>query len=122
MTRAARSILVFGVYIVVLGLLLASLPHLVIGPFGFPEAREPWIRVLGVVVVVLGAYYVQAARQEVTVFFRWTVWGRCGILAGFTLLALAGLAQPALILFGAIDAAGAAWTALALRAGPGGAR
>jgi hypothetical protein len=116
MSRAARSILVFGVYVLVLGLLLIALPNLVIGPFGFAEAREPWIRVLGVVVVVLGSYYVQAAQQGVTAFFQWTVWGRGGILAGFTVLVLAGLAGPALIFFGVVDAAGAIWTALELRA------
>lgn len=116
MSRAARSIFVFGIYIVVLGGLLATRPSLVVGPFGFPDPQEPWIRVLGVVVFVLGCYYVQAARQHVTAFFRWTVWGRSAILAGFTLLVIAGVAAPALIVFGAIDAAGAAWTALALRA------
>lgn len=115
MSRAARSIFVFGMYIVVLGFLLSTLPNVVLGPFGFPEAREVWVRVLGVVVFVLGGYYVQAARKDVTAFFEWTVWGRGVILVGFTLLVVAGQAAPALILFGVIDAAGAAWTALELR-------
>jgi len=35
--------------------------------------------------------------------------------AGFTLLVLPGLAAPALIAFGVIDAAGAVWTAMELR-------
>ena len=116
MTRVARTIFVFGLYIVALGILLIALPNLVIGPFGFPETREPWIRVLGVVAVVLGLYYIQAARQEVTAFFNWTIWGRCAVLAGFAGLVIAGVAAPPLILFGAIDAGGAAWTALELRA------
>jgi len=116
MSRAARSIFIFGVYIVVLGFLLSTLPNIIIGPFGLPEAREVWIRVLGVVAFVLGCYYVQAARQEVTAFFHWTIWGRGAILVGFTLLVVAGQAAPALILFGVVDAAGAAWTALELRA------
>ncbi len=116
MSRAARSIFIFGIYIVVLGVLLSTFPAIVIGPFGFSEARELWIRVLGVVVFVLGCYYVQAARQEVTAFFQWTVWGRGAILVGFTLLVVAGQAAPALIIFGVVDAAGGAWTALELRA------
>jgi hypothetical protein len=115
MSRAARSIFVFGVYIVVTGLLLSTFPDLLLGPLGFPLAHEPWIRVLGVVALVLGCYYVQAARQEVESFFRWTIWGRAIILVGFSLLVVAGEAAPALIVFGAIDAAGAAWTALELR-------
>ena len=116
MNRAALSILVFGVYIVVVGVMLSGVPNLLLGPLGFPEAREPWIRVLGVVAIVLGCYYVQAARQDVTSFFRWTIWGRAAILVGFSLLVLAGQVAPTLILFGAIDGAGAVWTALALRA------
>jgi hypothetical protein len=116
MSRAARSILIFGVYIVVVGVLLSTAPHVLLGPLGFPDPQEPWIRVLGVVVIVLGSYYVQAARQEVTSFFRWTIRGRIGILAGFSLLVVAGQVAPALILFGVVDAAGAAWTALELRA------
>lgn len=116
MNRVARSIFLFGLYIAALGLLLTTLPGLVIGPFGFQQPQEPWIRVLGVVVFVLGCYYVQAARQDVVPFFRWTIWGRCLVLVGFILLVAAGQAAPALIVFGVIDAAGAAWTALEMRA------
>ena len=115
MSRAARTIFIFGIYVVVLGVMLVVQPNLVIGPFGFPEAREPWIRVLGVVALTLGAYYVLAARQNVEAFFGWTVAGRFTILVGFSGLVLANLAPPALILFGLFDAAGAAWTWAALR-------
>jgi O-antigen/teichoic acid export membrane protein len=115
MSRAARSVLVFGVYVGVVGLLLSTVPNLVMGPLGFPEAREPWIRVLGVVVVVVAFYYLQAARHELTPFIQWTVWARAVVLVGFVLLVVAGQAAPALILFGLIDAAGAAWTAFELR-------
>lgn len=114
MSRAARSVLAFGIYIGVMGLLLTTFPNLVIGPLGFPEAREPWIRVLGVVVAVVGFYYVQAARHELTNFLQWTVWARVAVLVGFVLLVVAGQAPPVLILFGLIDAAGAAWTAVEL--------
>ena len=115
MTRAATTIFVFGVYVLVLGAMLIFLPNLVIGPFGFPEAREPWIRVLGVVTLTLGGYYVAAARKNVTPFFSWTVVGRFTILLAFVALVLAGLAPPALIAFGLFDAVGAAWTWAALR-------
>lgn len=115
MSQAAKTIFIFGIYVVVLGILLAIHPNLVIGPFGFPIAQEPWIRVLGVLAFVLGGYYVQAARGGVTAFFRWSVGGRAMILLGFVGLVLAGLAQPALILFGVIDAGGAMWTAYALK-------
>lgn len=117
MSRAARSVLAFGIYLGVVGPLLISLPNIVLGPLGFPEAREPWIRVLGVVAAVLGFYYVQVARHELTNFIQWTVWARAAVFVGFVLLVVAGQAPPSLILFGLTDAAGAAWTALALGTG-----
>jgi hypothetical protein len=114
-TPAARSIFVFGVYVCLVGIGLVTLPNLVIGPLGFPPAREPWIRVLGAVAFVLGLYYVQAGRENVVAFFRWSLWGRGLILVGFTGLVVFRQAPAALILFGVVDALGAAWTYVALR-------
>jgi hypothetical protein len=116
MSRAAVSLAVFGSYLIVLGLLLAAVPNLVLGPFGFPPATDPWVHVLGCVVGTLGAYYVAAARQEVTPLFRRSVWGRAVVFVAFGVLVAAGVAPPMLVLFGATDLAAGAWTHLALRA------
>ncbi len=115
MSPAARSILLFGIYIVIIGLLLVSVPNVLTATFSFPETQEPWIRVLGIVVTVLGLYYVQAGRNNIVAFFEWTVWGRGLVLLGLVGLVVFGLAGPMLIVFGVIDALGATWTALALR-------
>jgi hypothetical protein len=85
---------------------------------GLPPTDEPWLRVLGIVVFVLGLYYIQAARKEVTPFFRWTTWGRPIVLAAFIAFVAAKIMPPVLLGFGVIDAAGAVWTALALRSRP----
>ena len=60
---------------------------------------------------------VWAARNELTSFFRLTVYGRCAALVFFIAFVVLGFAPPTLILFGVIDAAGAVWTALCLRGG-----
>jgi hypothetical protein len=75
---------------------------------------EPWIRVLGIVIGVLGTYYVAAARQELTWFFRATLWGRVIVLLGFTSLVVLRLAPPMLIGFALVDILGALWTRMAL--------
>jgi hypothetical protein len=116
MSRAAVSVAVFGSYLVVLGLLLVAAPNLVLDPFGFPPAREPWVHVLGCVVTTLGAYYLAAARQEVTPLFRWSVWGRTAVFLAFGALVATGVAPPVLTLFGATDLAAGLWTHVALRA------
>jgi hypothetical protein len=112
---AATSIRVFGVYLVALGAFLFLTPNTLLTVFEVASTNEPWIRVLGAVVGVLGAYYIDAARHQATSFFRATLWGRATILVLFAILVLVRLAPPILILFGAIDAAGSLWTLVALR-------
>ena len=115
MSRAARSVAAFGVYCIVVGIILIANPNLLLAAVGLPPTREVYIRVLGVVVLVLGLYYLEAARAEAVAFFRWTTWGRPIAFAVFGALVLLGLAPRVLLLFGCVDAAGALWTARALR-------
>ncbi len=115
MSKAARSVLVFGIYLLANAPVLTFTPNTLLSLLRVPTTSEPWIRVLGIVVGVLGAYYVAAARQELTGFFRATVWGRLTVLLGLILLVTLGLAPPILIGFGLVDTAGALWTRAALR-------
>ena len=115
MSRAAVSILVFGIYLLLNGITVAVAPNLMLATLHQPPTQEPWLHVFGAVVFVLALYYIQAARQEVVAFFRFTTWGRpllLLILAGF---AVARVVPPIMVLFGVIDTAGAIWTAVALR-------
>jgi hypothetical protein len=115
MTPAARSIVYFGVYILVLGLVLLIAPNVLLSMFGLESTTEVWIRVLGSVVTALGAYYVVMGRAEAVPFFRATVWGRSWIFLSFLGLAAVGMAKPPLVLFGAVDFLGAIWTWRALK-------
>jgi hypothetical protein len=115
MSAAARSVLVFGVYLVFLGVTLVVAPNLLLTIFTFPPTGEVWIRVAGVLTLCIASYYVMAARHGLAAFFAWTVAVRAGVLAFFVLFAVLRLAQPALVLFGLVDLAGAVWTAVALR-------
>jgi hypothetical protein len=115
MSKAAVSALVFGIYLVLLGVTLLIVPNLLLTLFAYPTTNEVWIRVLGLVVGVLGYYYIVAARSELTSFFEASVRARPAVILCFSALVLLGLAKPVLILFGAIDLLGAIWTGLALR-------
>ncbi len=116
MTRAARSVFVFSIYLFGLGLLLLVAPNAFLAPFGFPPTTEVWIRVVGMLVVLLGYYYLNAARAGLEPFLRWTVNARCSVVLFFMVFVLAGYAPAQLILFGVVDVAGALWTLFALRA------
>ena len=112
MSATALSILVFGIYLVVIGSGFMLIPNSILPLFKFPQTNEPWIRVLGIVVLVLGFYYIIAAQNELSSFFWATVVGRFGVLILFSLLVIFKKAKPMLILFGLIDALGAVWTFL----------
>lgn len=117
MSRAARSLFFFGIYVISLGVFLVVAPNVLLKFFSVPETSEVWIRVVGVVVLLIGYYYVRAATNEegLTNFFRWTIYTRSSVIVFFTVFVLLNYIKPTLILFGVIDLAGAIWTALALR-------
>ena len=115
MTSAARSVYVFGIYLIVLGGILMGSPNTLLAMFGIASTTEPWIRVLGVVVMAIGMLDVACARTEQVGFFRATVGTRIFALVAFALFVALGIAPPMLLLFGLIDAAGAMWTFTALR-------
>lgn len=115
MSRAAVSLFVFGIYLLVLGLVLLTVPNLLLAVFGLPATTEVWIRVAGLLVDILGFYYVCAARAELLAFFRWTVSARMAVIFIFAAFVAFGIVKPILLVFGAIDFVAAMWTSFALR-------
>ena len=116
MSRAAFSVFVFGIYLYLVGALLVAVPNQFLRLSLMPPTNEVWIRVVGVLVLCLAAYYTMAARAGMREFMRWTVVVRAAVMVFFTAFVALRLAAPPLALFGAVDLAGAVWTALALRA------
>ncbi len=114
MSRAALSVLVFGFYLFVLGAWLVVVPNSLLALFGVPLVSDVWIRVAGMLVLLLGYYSVQAARHGLTRFFSFTVHTRSAVIVFFAGFVALGLAKPILILFGLVDLAGALWTWRAL--------
>ena len=112
---AAQSLQVFGFYLCATGLALVIAPALVLAPLQLPVPADAWIRLLGVLALALGGTDVLAARTGVPLLLRGSVWRR--LLASALMLALgaAAVAPPAVLLFAAVDAAAAVWTAMALR-------
>jgi hypothetical protein len=116
MSPAARSVNVFSYYLLALAVALLVAPNVLLQAFGLPPTSEVWIRVVGMLVAFLGVYYRVAAAAELEPFFQMSVLVRSSVLAFFLVFVLAGWARWPLVLFGLIDAAGAAWTWQALGA------
>lgn len=114
-SRAAQTVLAFGFYLALLGSGLATAPDAMLAIFRQPPAHEPWLRLMGIVSLVLGGYYIGAARSELKPFFRMTVFGRAAGCAGFAACVGAGWAPSFVLLIAALDGLGALWTFSALR-------
>lgn len=115
MANSARSVFVFGIYLAVLGIGLLAAPGPMLAPFGLPAPQEVWVRVGGMVIAFLGGYYILAARHGLRPFLAWTVATRASVIVVFAVLVGTGLGPAVLLLFGAVDLAGAVWTWAALR-------
>ena len=115
MTPAAKSVYYFGFYLLGLSVVLLVAPNFLLSTFQLPRTNEVWFRVVGALVGAIGTYYVQIAKTNQQEFISLTVFVRMSILIWFVIFVMAGWAPATLILFGLVDAAGAAWTFLTLR-------
>ncbi|HIE21366.1 MAG TPA: hypothetical protein EYP73_02050 [Acidimicrobiia bacterium] len=114
MSRAARTIYVWSIYALVVGAVLAVIPNVILGALGVAETQEVWIRVLGVVVIILALYYWDGAKNEARHLFVASLLGRGFAVAAFILLWLTG-GPWQLLIFAAAEVVGTAWTYSALR-------
>ncbi len=113
--NVGRTLRVFAVYLAGLAVALLFAPNVLLSLFGMPETTEVWIRVVGMLVAVLALYYWTAGRTEFLPFARASVLARGAVPLFFLAFVIEGWATWPLLLFGIADAAGAAWTWMALR-------
>ena len=115
MSRAAKSLFVFGIYVVAAGGGLLLMPGLVLTTLGFPQAADGWVRVVGALAIIVGAYHIVGARNDFLPYIRASIWGRFAFAVLLGGLVVASFMPRSLLLFAVIDLAGAIWTAVALR-------
>jgi hypothetical protein len=117
MSTAAKTIVGFAIYMALTGIILVVSPNTLLGILRLPLTHEPWIRLLGMFMVIVGYYYYRTALSEATAFFRATIHGRTTIGVFLVWLALTG-AGWVLVLFALGEWIGALATWLALRSRP----
>jgi len=115
MSRPARSLFVFGIYILIVGVALVVIPAPLVSLLRLPPATVGWARVVGLLTIVIGAYDVTGSRAECLTYIRASIPVRFGFAAGTIVLVLLGQMPFTIALLGATDIAGALWTAFALR-------
>lgn len=121
MTSAAKSMFVFGIYLLSLSLSCLFWPNTVIELIGIGEPGDAavFIRFSGMMAFFLAMYYFIAARKDQTEFMWWTVYTRPLVFVFCALFVLTGAFPKIAIFVGVFDIVTAFWTYLALRAQAG---
>jgi uncharacterized protein YjeT (DUF2065 family) len=117
MTRAGRSFFFFGFWVAVCGLGLMLAPGMALRFAGITSSSDIMLRVFGTVLLYMSVFYIVAGRaSRFTSLYLASVFTRFSAPLLVGAFVLATKANPLIILMTVLDAAGALWTALALRA------
>lgn len=105
-----KSLYVQVLYVILSGLPLAVFPNPLLKLLGFAPTQEVWIRILGLLLVVLSVYYYRLAKYGNDKTVMATVLGRSIFCVGIISFVLLDLGKPMLLAFAAVEAFFAVWT------------
>lgn len=115
MNRTSKSIFIFGIYSLVMGIVLLFLPDQVLPLFDLPVSGEPWLNLLGFVLICSSYYYIRSALSGNLQFALYTTHTRffAPLVVGY--LMASGKADWHFISFGIVDFLGGLWTWIELK-------
>lgn len=117
MSRPARSLFVFGIYVLLVGSVFILMPAELSSVLRLPPATAGWARAIGLLALVIGAYDTVGARAECMPYIRASIPVRLAFAGAMALLVAFGEMPATILLLAATDIAGALWTAFALPSG-----
>lgn len=115
MSGSAKSVFIYGIYLAINGLMLLTVPNILITSLGIEPTNEVWIRLSGLLLAAISVYYFLAARYELAVIMKATAFIRFAIIFFFGAFVLLDLVSPNIIVIAVIDFLGGLWTFLMLR-------
>ncbi len=108
--RVNTSIFIFGAYSLIMGIVLLFIPGLVLPLVGLPLSEEPWIHLLGFILMSSSYYYIRSAIDKNSHFARYTTHTRFAAPLVVAFLVITGKADWHFISFGVLDGLGGLWT------------
>lgn len=115
MSKAAKSVFYYGIFLAINGLMLLIIPNVLIGSLGIEPTTEVWIRLSGLLLMAISVYYFLSAKYEIAVILKATAFIRFTIIFFFTAFVLFNLVSPNIIILSVIDLSGGIWTYLLLK-------
>ncbi|MDP3557752.1 MAG: hypothetical protein Q8T03_10285 [Bacteroidota bacterium] len=115
MNRVNRSIFIFGLYSLLMGIVLLFVSNIILPIVGLPTSNEPWIRLLGFVLMCSSYYYIRSALKGNVDFAQYTMHTRFFAPVVVIYLIATDKADWHFLSFGVIDGLGGLWTWLELK-------
>jgi hypothetical protein len=115
MSKSAKSVLVYGIYLAINGLMLLFIPNVLTSSLGIEPTNEVWIRLSGILLMAIAVYYILGAKYEIIVILKATAFIRVSIILFFTAFVLLDLVSPNIIIISVIDFLGGFWTFVMLK-------
>ena len=117
MKSITTSLKVFGIYMILIpGIGLLTVPDFMLDLFKLSHGEEFWIpRMMGLLAFFIGVFDFYIGRYALHKLYQLTIIVRYVATVFMISLWLKGEVEVAILLFAAIDAAGATWTMLTLR-------
>ena len=115
-SSAAVSVFIFGLYLMVLGTIIAIYPAPLLSLAGI-ENFDVVAHLMGMLTAICGYFYTRCGLEgaEMEKFFRLTTHTRSVQIIVLTFFVIFVPANPILLGFGFVDLAGCIWTFIALR-------
>ena len=115
MSKSAKSVLIYGIYLAINGLMLLLIPNVLTSSLGIEPTNEVWIRLSGILLMAIAVYYILGAKYEIIVILKATAFIRVSIILFFTAFVLLDLVSPNIIIISLIDFLGGFWTFVMLK-------
>ena len=115
MHKANKSIFIFGIYSLLMGIVLLFIPHLILPVFNLPVTGEPWLNLLGFVLMCSSYYYIRSAFSGNIKFAVYTTHTRFSAPIIVAYLILSNKADWHFLSFGLVDGLGGLWTLYELK-------
>ena len=110
MDATAFSIYAFGIYEMMAGLGFLAIPNLILSFLSMEKTTAPWIRVVGILAIIIGYYHFMIGQLTIEVLYWPTIFVRITFIILLILLVLTKKAPKKIILFGVVSLLSTIWT------------
>jgi hypothetical protein len=110
MSKLAQSVFSYSLYLLLMGAAFLLLPEWFDSLLAVAPSDNGWLRLCGLLVAVIGMFYLAIGRLGHAPLCRWTILTRVAAFAGVSALVLTNQLPQPFFLLGIIDVVSAAWT------------